>query len=56
MQDIIGLLLIDQDGSILRNTLPEVSHHLLTSERFIPDKNVAVTAAFRRTQPSQLCD
>lgn len=27
MQDIIGVLLIDQDGNILRNTMPEVSTH-----------------------------
>lgn len=26
MQDIIGVLLIDRDGNILRNTMPEVSH------------------------------
>lgn len=35
MQNIIGLLLIDQDG----NTLPEVGCHLLTSERYVVDNN-----------------
>lgn len=28
MQDVIGLLLVDQDGNVLRSTMPEVSYQL----------------------------
>uniref|UniRef100_A0A7I4F1W9 Roadblock/LAMTOR2 domain-containing protein n=1 Tax=Physcomitrium patens TaxID=3218 RepID=A0A7I4F1W9_PHYPA len=48
MQDIIGLLLIDQDGNILRNTIPVEHAEKYTTE--IPALIIMVRSAVREIE------
>ncbi|KAG0578429.1 hypothetical protein M758_4G019900 [Ceratodon purpureus] len=49
LEDVIGLLLIDQDGSVLRNTLPE--EHAKKYVMEIPSLTIMCRSAAREIEP-----